>query len=127
MTCNATIGYEPSAWGFIPIQCTQKVGIRTYVTTGGVRVGYCPIGGHEQNVRRRFEEQQDPPEPIWLHEEQAHEGHESFVAECRLCQAEFDEAYRTYNPGQTYSRAELEEMTADRELVHDEHLGAMLP
>lgn len=122
MTCDATIGTTPTEWGFAPVRCTQVVGLRTYVTTGGIRVAYCPIGGHEQNVRRRFAERET--EPVWFHEEQ-HAEHERIDFDCPLCAKEMDEAYRTYNPGQTYSRAELTEIAADRELVRDEHLDAM--
>lgn len=126
MTCDAIVTQRPTRWGFEGVRCTQVVGIRTYVTTGGLRVGYCSIGGHEQNVRRRFAEQQDPLEPSWLHEELAHESHESTDYECRLCLAELDEsAALAGRMPFMYSRDELAEIAADRELVRDEHLDAM--
>jgi hypothetical protein len=64
-TCNAIIGRRPVDFGFVPAICGQSVGIRTFVTTGSIRVGYCSRDGHEASVRRRFAEQQDPPEPDW--------------------------------------------------------------
>jgi hypothetical protein len=64
-TCDATIGEDPGDFGFVPRVCRQSRYVRTFVTTGGIRVGYCPIPGHESSVRRRFAEQQDPPEPEW--------------------------------------------------------------
>jgi len=63
--CDAKVGEEPGTWGFLPIRCGQTVAVQTYITTGGLRVGFCPIEDHEANVRRRFSEQADPPEPEW--------------------------------------------------------------
>lgn len=64
-TCDATIGQQAGEFGFVPRVCRQSRYVRTFVTTGGLRVGFCPIDGHEANVRRRFAEQQDPAEPAW--------------------------------------------------------------
>lgn len=97
-TCSATIGQKPGPYGFIPIRCGQTVGIRLYVTTGGIRIGYCAKEGHEANVRRRFPERADPPEPLWLHEQLAHEAHggdENPDREsCRICQAALNDFIR---------------------------------
>jgi hypothetical protein len=69
--CLAVIHYGAGAFGFDPILCSQVVGVRHFVTTGGLRVGYCAIPSHEASVRRRFTERsiEDIPEPVWLHED----------------------------------------------------------
>lgn len=54
--CDATIGQAPGEFGFVPVACTQRVGVRTFTSTSGLLVGYCPIEGHEASVRRRFVE-----------------------------------------------------------------------
>jgi hypothetical protein len=48
-----------------PVTCRQVVGVRTYISTGGLRIGYCSKPGHRANVRGRFAEQPEPPEPEW--------------------------------------------------------------
>jgi hypothetical protein len=60
--CDATIGHDAAAFGFVPVACQQVVGTRTYVTTSGLRVSYCAIEGHEANVRRRFGERPEMPD-----------------------------------------------------------------
>ena len=54
--CDATVGKAPSDFGFVPVTCRQTVGVATFVTTAGLRVGYCAREGHQASVRRRFAE-----------------------------------------------------------------------
>lgn len=55
-TCSATTGRVAAAFGFTPVICSQSVGVKTFITTTGLRVGYCSIEGHEASVRRQFRE-----------------------------------------------------------------------
>lgn len=64
-TCDAPIDKAPGIFGFIPVVCRQVVGVKTYISTGGLRVGYCSRDGHEAAVRRQYAEQADIPEPSW--------------------------------------------------------------
>jgi hypothetical protein len=52
-----------------------------------------------------------------------HEDHERFMDDCPECDAEMDAMMRAYRPapGQFYSKAEEDEMRADRELMRDEY------
>lgn len=74
--CDATIGQEPTDWGFAPIRCRQVVATRGYWArtepweNTGHFVAYCPKPGHQADVRRRFPEV-DPPMPTFLHEDPA--------------------------------------------------------
>lgn len=54
--CNAIIEQTAGEYGFVPVLCTQTVATRSFLTTTGLRVGYCAIDGHEASVRRRFAE-----------------------------------------------------------------------
>ena len=67
-TCNAIIATKVRDFGFEWITCRQVVGVRSFISSGGLRVGYCAIEGHEASVRRMYAEQADIPEPDWLHE-----------------------------------------------------------
>ena len=75
MQCNAIIDYQPDGWGFIPVRCGQVVAVRTYPTTLGFVVSYCPQKGHQESVRRRYAELKpyypapEPPMPRFLHED----------------------------------------------------------
>lgn len=64
-TCDAPIDKAPGVFGFIPVVCRQVVGVRSYISTGGLRVGYCSREGHEAAVRRHYAERPDLPEPTW--------------------------------------------------------------
>lgn len=68
LRCEATVGQEPSDWGFRSVRCGQTVAVRGYwaqthrwENTGHFAV-YCSVPGHRENVERRF-----PPlaEPEW--------------------------------------------------------------
>ncbi len=67
-TCNAITRVIVRDFGFEWQTCRQSVGIKSFVSSGGLRVGYCFREGHEASVRRQFAEQADIPEPEWLHE-----------------------------------------------------------
>jgi len=62
LRCAAIIRWEPTPFArYSPVSCSQSVGIRGYWAqtrptdySGGHYVTYCPIAGHEANVRRRF-------------------------------------------------------------------------
>jgi len=54
--CDATVAQAPGDFGFVPVTCRQSVGVATFVTTAGLRVGYCAREGHQASVRRRFAE-----------------------------------------------------------------------
>jgi hypothetical protein len=60
--CSAITGHTPANFGMVAIRCRQRVGIRSFETTTGIRVAYCAIPSHEANVRRRFAEVE--PDPI---------------------------------------------------------------
>ena len=49
-----------------------------------------------------------------------HEDHETLVADCLFCAQLVDEAAREFMNGPVYSKAELAELEADRELMRDE-------
>lgn len=56
LRCNAIIEQTAGEYGFVARCCRQTVAVRTFVSTSGLRVGYCAIAGHEGSVRRRFQE-----------------------------------------------------------------------
>jgi hypothetical protein len=58
--CDATIGRTAADFGFLPVACRQTVGVREFITTSGLAVGYCALDGHEASVRRRFAERVAP-------------------------------------------------------------------
>jgi len=87
--CDATIGRTPTAFGFDPVICTQTVGVATFISVSGLRVGYCPIEGHEASVRRRFAERVDSPSVA------EHEGHdEAPDPDCAICRKALDSFLR---------------------------------
>ena len=55
-TCNARIGWAGREYGFAPVTCGQRIGLRCYQATTGEIVRYCAIPGHEANVRRQHAE-----------------------------------------------------------------------
>ncbi len=56
VVCAATVGTEPSAFGFTAVRCSQAVGIRAFITSNGRGVGFCAREGHEASVRRQYAE-----------------------------------------------------------------------
>lgn len=78
--CDATIAKTPTDFGFQPVTCTQTFGVATYISRSGLRVGYCPIEGHEASVRRRFAERVESPSAA------EHESHdETPDPDCAIC------------------------------------------
>jgi hypothetical protein len=72
LTCSAIIRWEPTPFArYAPVLCRQQVGLRGYWAqtrptdySGGHYVMFCPIPGHEANVKRRFAPRADVPDPI---------------------------------------------------------------
>lgn len=87
--CDATIGRLAGDFGFTPVTCQQTVGVATFISTSGLRVGYCPIEGHQAIVRRRFAERVESPSVA------QHEGHdETPDPDCGICRRALEDFVR---------------------------------
>lgn len=105
-TCNAIVSTRVREFGFEWVTCRQSVGVHSFISSGGLRVGYCSRDGHEASVRRQFAEQADIPEPDWnMPSDPIHESHSQdpsegpSASECPSCMAAFGD----HAPDATYA------------------------
>ena len=68
--CEARIGVQPGAFGFAPVTCRQRVGLRPIIDASGTVRRACERDGHEHDVIRRFGSRccgADASTPHWVH------------------------------------------------------------
>ena len=62
-TCEAIVGRTVGEWGFVPVTCTQSVGLTSLLDAAGITHHACARFGHRDQLVRRFGETILPEEP----------------------------------------------------------------
>lgn len=67
-TCEAIVSYAQGDYGFVPVTCSQSVGLVRIIDAAGVRHLACSRWSHAAEIIRRFGERveaAEPDEPDW--------------------------------------------------------------